>query len=122
MSFVLCVQHDYESSIICTVFTIYSCVLCKDGVIIHMCHCMLLASLGMLPCWVFFNFCGLCMCYMYMWIEPACISIWVFMHGMVISLHSSSYNIETKRTPFSDMCNTWHSNDLLHLDVLSYMK
>ena len=82
---------------------------------IHRYHCMLLASLGILPYGIIIFFCALCICYICLQIQLAYRSIYVFMHAMSVSLHSLSYNIETKGTT----CNAWHSHDFFN--VLSHM-
>ena len=74
--------------------TIYTSILCRDGVTVLMCPCMLVANSGLLLYWMNVYAYVLCMYYMSMWILAHNRSLYNSMYGLSISLHPTSYNIK----------------------------
>ena len=119
MSFILYVLHELNTNILCTVLTIYTCLLCIDDVIMHMCQCMLLFEHDMLLYWMAY----ISMCYAY--IICACREYLIRYLSMSLCMeclhHYIPFLIILNRFLFGDICNEGYSHTLLHSDVLSYM-
>ena len=89
-----CMLHcDYESNIICTIMTIYTIVLCTDGMNLLMCYCVLLASPGILPYWMIVYIIVLSIFYMSMQVLTHYGSMYVSMYEKSIPLHPLSHSI-----------------------------